>query len=41
MVERINADKKAMGIKGTAKPIGGPSAEPPKTDVPTPSAPKK
>jgi len=41
MVERINADKKAMGIKDTAKPIAGPSAEPPKADVPTPPAPKK
>lgn len=41
LVGRINADKKAMGIKDAAKPVAGPSTEPPKTDAPTPSAPKK
>jgi hypothetical protein len=41
LVGRINADKKAMGIKDTAKPIVGPSTEPPKTDAPTTPAPRK
>lgn len=41
LITRINADKKAMGITGTAKPIGGPSTEPPQAPATKTEAPKK